>query len=94
MTSSLALPNTWLQQPQMSLPPAQPQVIGPQVTVFLLQSVACDLRRLQRRTNWSATDLVNRSITAYEFIDTQFRDGHSLLIRDGRTSETRLVQFL
>lgn len=91
MAASLAEPIAWPQAPR---PIAQPQEVGAYVTVALLPAVARDLRRLQGRTKLSATDLVNRAITSYEFFDAQLRAGRALLVRDGRTGETRLVRFL
>jgi transcriptional regulator with XRE-family HTH domain len=64
------------------------------ITVALIPVVADGLRRLQERTNLSRTDLANRAITSYEFLDAQLRAGHELIVRDARTGETRLVRFL
>jgi len=52
------------------------------VTVALLPKVAADLASLQERTTLSKTDLVNRAISLYEFIDAQLADGREVLIRD------------
>lgn len=70
------------------------QVIGVRITVALIPAVADDLRRLQERTNLSKTDLANRAITSYEFLDAQIQAGHDLIVRDRRTGKTQLVQFL
>jgi hypothetical protein len=91
MTASLARPIAW---PHAARPITQPQAASEQVTFALLPTVAGDLRRLQKRTKLSATDLVNRSITAYEFFDAQLRAGRALLVRDSWTGQTKLVQFL
>lgn len=64
------------------------------VTVPLIPKVSADLRLLQARTNLSTTDLMNRAISAYEFIDQQMETGRDVIIRDPSTKETQLVRFL
>lgn len=64
------------------------------ITVALIPQSSEDLQHLQDRTSLSKTDLVNRAITLYEFIDSQLRAGQDLIIRDQRTGETQLVRFL
>ena len=64
------------------------------VTVALIPQAGEDLRRLQDRTSLSKTDVVNRAISLYEFIDAELREGRELLIRDPKTGETQLVRFL
>jgi hypothetical protein len=73
---------------------AQPQGAGERITVALIPAAADDLRRLQERTNLSKTDLANRAITSYEFLDAQIQAGHDLIVRDRRTGKTQLVRFL
>lgn len=64
------------------------------ITVALIPRVTVDLQRLQERTNLSKTDLANRAITLYEFIDAQIRAGRDLLVRDAQTGITQLVRLL
>ena len=64
------------------------------ITVALIPQSADDLQRLQDKTSLSKTDLVNRAITLYEFIDSQLRGGQDLILRDRKTGETQLVRFL
>lgn len=64
------------------------------ITVAMIPKSAEDLQHLQDRTSLSKTDLVNRAITLYEFIDSQLRAGQDLIIRNGKTGETQLVRFL
>jgi hypothetical protein len=64
------------------------------ITVALIPKVADDLQQLQARTNLSKTDLANRAITLYEFIDAQMREGRDVLIRDNETGEIQLVRLL
>lgn len=64
------------------------------ITVALTSKVAGGLARLQRRTNMSKTDIANRAISSYEFFDEQLQGGRELVIRNRKTGETLLVQFL
>lgn len=64
------------------------------ITIALIPKAAEDLQRLQDRTSLSKTDLVNRAITLYEFIEAQQRAGKDLLVRDSKTGETQTVVIL
>jgi len=64
------------------------------ITVALIRQSADDLQHLQDKTSLSKTDLVNRAITLYEFIDSQLRSGQDLILKDRKTGETQLVRFL
>jgi hypothetical protein len=72
---------------------ARPQQAD-RITVALIPQAAADLQLLQDKTTLSKTDLVNRAITLYEFVDTQLKEGRDLLLRDKKTGETQLVRFL
>ena len=52
---------------------ARPQALGERITVALIPTAEIGLRRLQERTNLSKTDLANRAITSYEFLDAQMQ---------------------
>jgi hypothetical protein len=64
------------------------------ITVALTARVSADLQRLLDRTNMSKTDLVNRAITLYEFIDAQQSAGRDVLIRDNEAGEVTSFKFL
>jgi hypothetical protein len=64
------------------------------ITVALIPKVAEDLQRLQERTSLSKTDVANRAITLYEFIETQLDGGGEVLIRDNSTGEVLTVLIL
>lgn len=64
------------------------------ITVALIPKVAEELQRLQNRTSLSKTDLTNRAITLYEYIDAQVSAGREVLIRDRETGETQGVLIL
>lgn len=73
-------------------PPAERAPVAERITVALIPKAAGDLARLQDRSGLSKTDITNRAISAYEFLDKLWRDGDELLIRRG--GETLLVTFL
>ena len=73
---------------------AWPQALGERITVVLVPVVARDLRQLRDRTKSSTTDLINRAITSYEFIDAQQRGGRDLLVRYKNTGEAYIVRFV
>jgi hypothetical protein len=64
------------------------------ITVLLIPSAATGLWRLRARTNLSKTDIANRAIQSYEFLDAQMRSGNDLIVRNRRTGRTRLVRGL
>jgi hypothetical protein len=67
---------------------------GERITVALIPAAAGNLRLLQERTNLSKTDITNRAITTYEFLDAQLKTGRDLIVRDPRTGESLQVRFL
>ena len=68
--------------------------VADRITVALIPKAGEDLQRLQDRTSLSKTDIANRAITLYEFIDAQMRAGRDILIRDNQTGETQVVRLL
>jgi hypothetical protein len=74
-------------------PSAPPSSSPERITVALIPKAASDLQRLQERSGLSKTDLANRAISLYEFIDAQIREGKEVLIRDPVKKETQLVHF-
>jgi hypothetical protein len=60
------------------------------ITVALVAKAAADLRRILTRTHMSQTDVVNRALSLYEFVDSEVSSGAELIIRrDGQ--EHRVV---
>jgi hypothetical protein len=74
-------------------PPGKQQAQGERLTITLIPKAGDELRRLQERTKLSRTDLTNRAITLYEFLDAEMRAGHELFHRDRQTGETQLVRW-
>ena len=64
------------------------------ITVALVPKVAEELQRLQDRTSLSKTDLANRAITLYEYINDQLSADKEVLIRDKKTGETQGILIL
>lgn len=64
------------------------------ITVALIRRAGEDLQHLQDRTGLSKTDIVNRAITVYEFIESQTSAGNDLFVRDNQTGETQRIKFV
>ncbi len=64
------------------------------ITVALVRKAGEDLQHLQDRTGLSKTDIVNRAISVYEFIDSEMQAGNNVYIRDHKTGEVQLVKFV
>jgi hypothetical protein len=64
------------------------------ITVALIPKAAEDLQRLQSTTGLSKTDIVNRAISLYEFLQAQIEAKNDFIVRDQKTGETQLVKFL
>ena len=75
-------------------PLVRSQPLGARITVPLIPKTWNELLRLQDRTRLSKTDVVNRAITLYEFVDERTRAGQEILIRDTQTQETQLVRLI
>jgi hypothetical protein len=69
------------------------QIVTERITVGLVPKTGGELRELQERTGLSKTDIVNRAITLYAFMEAQLGAGHELLVRRD-TGEVELVRFL
>jgi hypothetical protein len=52
----------------------------PRITVALIPKSADDLTRTRDRTNMSKTDIINRAITLYDFVDAEIAAGGQLVI--------------
>lgn len=64
------------------------------ITVALIPKAAEDLHRLQDATGLSKTDIVNRAISLYEFVQSQVDDDSDFIVRDRKSGETQVVRFL
>ena len=73
---------------------AQTPVTTERITVALIPKVTVDLARLQERTGLGKTDVVNRAISLYEFIEAQMEVGRDILVRDADSSTCQIVKLL
>ena len=69
------------------------QLLAGNVAVALISKVESDLQKLRDRTGLSRTDIINRAITLYEFIDEQLSAGNQVHIKDPRTGEVLQVNL-
>jgi hypothetical protein len=70
------------------------QSAAERITVALTPQAGASLHQLQDRTGQGKTDIVNRAITLYEFIEAQVSSGRELIVRNQATGETQLIRFL
>ena len=78
-----------------SAPLAGPDPIasGPdRITVSLIAKAAADLQRTHARTRLSKTDIINRAVSLYEFVESELGEGAELIIR--RDGKDHLVKLL
>lgn len=68
--------------------------VAERITVALVKKAGEDLAATQDRTGLSKTDLVNRAISLYAFIDAQLSAGNDLLVKDPETGETQLIRLM
>jgi hypothetical protein len=62
------------------------------ITVALVARAIAALRRIVERTKLSQTDVINRAVFLYEFIDYELSTGAELIIR--RDGQEHLVRLL
>jgi hypothetical protein len=62
------------------------------ITVALVAKAAADLQNTHDRTCLSKTDIVNRAVSLYEFVDAELSVGAELLVR--RDGQEHLVRLL
>jgi hypothetical protein len=62
------------------------------ITVALVAKAASDLQNVHERTRLSKTDIVNRAISLYEFVDEELSAGAELVVR--RDGQEHLIKLL
>jgi hypothetical protein len=70
------------------------QPTGDRIVVTLIPTATEALRLLQQGTSLSKTDLANRAIILYQFVDDQLRSGHDIIARNQATGGTQLVKLI
>lgn len=63
------------------------------MTVSLTHDSVIAVEQLAQRTGYSKTDLVNRGIQIYEWLDAQIRDGNDIFVR-GSQGDFERVHFI
>lgn len=71
-----------------------PPPIATRVTVGLIPQAAEDLAALRARSGLSRTDIVNRAISLYQFVEAEIAAGRRLAVYDPDTDGTQLVKLL
>ncbi len=64
------------------------------ITVALVPKASQALQQLMVSTGLSKTDVVNRAISLYEYVDSETQEGHEFLLRDPKTGETQIIRLL
>ena len=62
------------------------------VTVALVSKAGTDLQSTHERTRMSKTDIVNRAVSLYEFVEAEMSAGAELIVR--RDGEDYIVKLL
>ena len=71
---------------------SRPTTVGDPITVVLVAKAAADLQITQERSHLSTTDIVNRALSLYEFVDAELKAGAELIIRrDGQDYLVKLI---
>jgi len=69
-----------------------PVALGDLITIALVEKAADDLQRTHERTGMSKTDIVNRAVSLYEFLESELSVGAQLIIR--RDDKEYVVELL
>jgi hypothetical protein len=64
------------------------------ITVALVPKAAEDLQHTVERTGLSKTDIVNRALSLYEYVDARLADGDELLVRNNETGQVEVIKLL
>jgi hypothetical protein len=71
---------------------SRPATVDDPITVVLVAKAAADLKITQERSHLSTTDIVNRALSLYEFVDAELKAGAELIIRrDGQAYQVELM---
>jgi hypothetical protein len=70
------------------------QIVAERVTIGLVPKTAAELQQVVEMTGLSKTDIVNKAISLYAFVETGTRDGYEMLRRNRDTGELELIRFL
>lgn len=68
--------------------------VAERITVALITKAAEDLRRTQERSGLSKTDIVNRALSLYEFVDSRLAVGDEIIVRSRKTGDLEVIRLL
>jgi len=71
---------------------SHPIALGDRISVTLVEQATADLQRTHERTCMSKTDIVNRAVSLYEFVQSELSGGAQLIIR--RDGQDYVVELL
>ena len=75
-----------------AVPDRRPPAAADRITVSLVAKALADLQETHVRTGMSKTDIINRAITLYEFIEEELDAGAEIIVR--RDGQDQYVKFL
>jgi hypothetical protein len=78
----------------LSAESSERQVVIERITVGLIPKVVKELNDLQRNTGMSKTDLVNRAVSLYSFIQEHLARGEELRLFNPNDREEQRVHLL
>lgn len=70
------------------------QTTADRITVALVPKAAEDLQRTVDRTGLSKTDIVNRALSLYAYLDERMAAGDELLVRAKNRGQTEIIKLL
>jgi hypothetical protein len=71
---------------------SHPIALGDRISVTLVEQATADLQSTHERTRMSKTDIVNRAVSLYDFVESELSSGAQLIIR--RDGQDYVVELL
>jgi hypothetical protein len=78
----------------MSVRSSERQVVAERITIGLIPKVVKELDDLQQTTGMSKTDLVNRAVSLYSFIEEHLARGEELRLFDPKDQTEQRIHLL
>lgn len=64
------------------------------MTVGFLSNVAGELDSIAARSGMTKTDIINRAVTLYAYVDARIAAGDDLLIRSSATGDVERIKLI
>jgi hypothetical protein len=92
----------WVERPAHDLEKVRAQLLQAvyrrerfyRISVNLTSQAYIALSRLKEDSGLSVTDIINRAISVYGFLDEKTRSGRDIQISDNETGEVQVIRFL